>query len=224
MAAVMAALKDAADRKLVVNLHGCTIPRGWHRTWPNLLTAEAALGTESYFFDGRYPANAAELNTILPFTRNVSAPMDTTPVALSIRKYPRKTTAAHELAAALVFTSGIIHYADSVEVFNAFPEEVQRVLRSAPAAWDETRCLVGDPGRLVVLARRTGKQWFIAGLNGTNEPMPVELELDALGRWTDATAITEGADPLMQFTARKTKVSSPWRHSIPPFGGFVLEL
>lgn len=224
MAAVFDTLKDAADRKLVVNLHGCTIPRGWHRTWPNLLTAEAVLGTESYFFDGRYPGNAAELNTILPFTRNVAAPMDVTPVALSIRKYPRKTTAAHELAAALVFTSGIVHYADSVEVFNAFPDEVKRVLRRAPAAWDETRCLIGDPGRLVVLARRTGTQWFIAGINGTDKPVPVVLELDALGRLTEATAITEGADPLMQFTVRKIKGIAPWRHTLPPFGGFVLEL
>jgi hypothetical protein len=224
MAAILATLKEAAERRLVVNLHGCTIPRGWHRTWPNLLTAEAVLGTESYFFDGRYPEKAAELNTILPFTRNVSAPMDTTPVAITMRKYPRKTTAAHELATALTATSGLIHYADSVEVFDAFPEAVQRVLRLAPAAWDETRCLIGDPGRLVVLARRTGTEWFIAGLNGADEPMPVALELDSLGRVTEIIQITEGADPLMHFSVKKSDAVSTWRHSVPPFGGFVLHL
>lgn len=224
IAAIYETLKDAAARKLVVNLHGCTIPRGWHRTWPNLLTAEAVLGTESYFYEGHYPDNAAMLNTILPFTRNVLGPMDITPVAITMRKYPRKTTAAHELAAALTATSGIIHYADSIETFDAFPEEVKRILRSAPAAWDETRCLIGDPGRLVVLARRTGNQWFIAGLNGTNQMVPVTIELDPLGRFAELISIIEGEDPLMEFAFKRGDVPSEWRHSIPSFGGFVLEL
>ena len=76
MAAMMATLKEAAARKLVVNLHGCTLPRGWHRTWPNLVTAEAVLGTESYFYESRYPERAAAQNTILPFCPVVEASPD----------------------------------------------------------------------------------------------------------------------------------------------------
>ena len=224
MAAIHDTLKDAAERKLVVGLHGCTIPRGWHRTWPNLLTAEAVLGTECYFCEPRYPAKAAEFNTVLPFTRNVLGPMDTTPVALTIKQFPRKTTAAHELATSIVFTSGIIHYADSVEVFNGLPDVVKQVLRKAPAAWDDTRCLVGDPGRVVVLARRAGKEWFIAGLNGTNKPLPIALDLTQLGVFDECVAIAEGKDPLMQFSVKTNTDISQWRHQIPPFGGFVLNL
>jgi hypothetical protein len=222
MAAIHATLKDAAERKLVVGLHGCTIPRGWHRTWPNLLTAEAVLGTECYFYEESYPRKVAELNTILPFTRNVMAPMDTTPVALTIRKFPRKTTAAHELAASIIVTSGIIHYADSVEVFNAFPDEVKQALKVAPAAWDKTVCLAGEPGQKIVLARRKGQQWIIAGLNGTDHPMPISLDVGSFGGLGGAIEITEGKDPLMQFSIKKLSGRSEWQHSIPPFGGFIL--
>ena len=81
IAAMLALFRDAAARKMIVNLHGCTIPRGWQRTWSNFLTCEAVLGTESYFYEPRYTEKAAELNTVLPFTRNAIGPMDSTPVA-----------------------------------------------------------------------------------------------------------------------------------------------
>ena len=126
IAAQQALMGDAAARHLVVNLHGCTIPRGWERTWPNFLTCEAVLGSESYFYESRYPEKAAELDTVLPFTRNAIGPMDITPVACSPKKYERLTTAAHQLAAALIFTSGIIHYADKPEFFESLPKEVLR--------------------------------------------------------------------------------------------------
>ena len=89
IAAQQALLRDAAARRMVVNFHGCTIPRGWQRTWPNLLSTEAVLGNESYFYEPRYTQKAAELNTVLPFTRNAVGPMDLTPVAV-----PRKNTRA----------------------------------------------------------------------------------------------------------------------------------
>jgi hypothetical protein len=224
MAAIWALLEDAADRKMVVGLHGCTIPRGWHRTWPNLLTAEAVLGLESYFYESRYPDRTAEQNTILPFTRNVLAPMDTTPVGLTIRKYPRKTTAVHELAAAIIFNSGIIHYADAAEVYRGLPDEVQRLLKDAPAAWEQTECLIGEPGKKVVMARRAGDRWFVAGLNGTDLPMPVSLDLNAIGPFAGGCQITEGPDPLMQYSAAPIADTALWRHQLPPYGGFVLVL
>lgn len=224
MAAIHDALKDAAERKLVVSLHGCTIPRGWHRTWPNLLTAEAVLGTECYFYEKRYPNKVAELNTILPFTRNVLAPMDITPFALTIRKYPRKTPATHELASSIVFNTGIIHFADSVEVFKGLPKEVKDILIDAPAAWDETVCLIGDPGRMVVVARRSGEKWFVAGLNGTNESMPVSLNLNQLGKFQECIEVTEGENPLTSFSIKRTSGLSKWHHKVPGFGAFVLSL
>jgi hypothetical protein len=150
--------------------------------------------------------------------------MDYTPVACSPKKYRRTTTAAHELAAAIIFTSGIIHYADKPEFFDSLPAEAKEVFRDAPARWDETRCLVGEPGNLVVFARRAGKSWFIAGLNGTGKSLPVDLVLSGFGKPSKGIAITEASDAAMQVTAAPVAKTSRWQHEIPPRGGFILRL
>ncbi|HEY4414627.1 MAG TPA: glycoside hydrolase family 97 catalytic domain-containing protein, partial [Verrucomicrobiae bacterium] len=217
-------LRDCAQRHINVNLHGCTIPRGWQRTWPNLLSTEAVLGNESYFYEPRYPKKAAELNTVLPFTRNVMGPMDVTPVPITIKKFVRLTTAAHELAAALIFTSGIIHYADKPEVFESMPPAALQIFRDAPARWDETHCLVGEPGQAVVFARRSGDSWFIAGINGTDAAMPVTLDLSAYKKFSKRCAVTEGSDASLQVMAAPLGKSNSWTHEIPARGGFILRL
>ena len=222
--AMHALFADAASRHIVVNLHGCTIPRGWQRTWPNFLAAEAVLGDESYFYESRYTEKAAELNTVLPFTRNAIGPMDLTPVAVSPKKYHRRTTAAHELAAALIFTSGLIHYADKPEFFESLPPEALQIFRDAPARWDETRCLLGDPGRVAVFARRTSGTWFIAGINGTADPLPVALALAAFDQFPNRVLLAEGADAAMQISVSLQPNSGHWARILPPRGGFILRL
>ncbi|HTI98620.1 MAG TPA: glycoside hydrolase family 97 catalytic domain-containing protein [Dongiaceae bacterium] len=224
MAAMQGLFRDAAARKLLVNLHGCTIPRGWQRTWPNFLTAEAVLGSESYFYEPSYTEKAAELDTVLPFTRNAVGPMDVTPVACSPKKYPRTTTAAHQLAAALVFTSGLVHYADSPEFFATLPAAMQQVLRDAPARWDETRWLTAEPGREVIFARRAGNSWFIAGLNGTAAARPVDLDLTAFAGFPHRVEIVDGPNALMEVTATNLPIASRWQHEMPARGGFILRL
>lgn len=224
IAAQQALMQDAAVRHMVVNLHGCTIPRGWQRTWPNFLTCEAVLGCESYFFEPRYTEKAAELDTVLPFTRNAVGPMDLTPVACSPKKYQRLTTAAHQLAAALIFTSGIIHYADKPEFFESLPPQVQQIFRDAPARWEETRCLAGEPGKIAVFARRSGKSWFIAGINGTDNPLAVNLNLSSFKEFHQRFMVTEGKDPNMQVAVAPLEDSNTWQHEIPPRGGFILRL
>lgn len=224
MAAMHDLFKDAAARHMIVNLHGCTIPRGWQRTWPNFLTCEAVLGTESYFYEPRYTEKAAELNTVLPFTRNAIGPMDSTPVACSPKKYVRTTTAAHELATAIILNSGIIHYADKPEFFEALPAQALQLFRDAPARWDETRCLMGEPGRNVVFARRSGNSWFIAGLNGAGEACQVALDLSAFHDFSKRVLIAEGADAHMQVTASSGAATDTWKHEMPPRGGFILRL
>ena len=225
IAAMQALLADAAARRMVVNLHGCTIPRGWQRTWPNLLSMEAVLGRECYFFEPAYTEKAAELDTVLPFTRNAIGPMDDTPVGCTPQKYARTTTAAHELAAALVFTSGIIHYADSPEFFESLPPQALQVLRDAPARWAETRCLMGEPGKRVVFARRAGNTWFIAGINGTKAPVATELDLGPFRNFPHRIAIAEGTNPLMQVKVTQLDgAAAAWRHQMPARGGFILRL
>jgi hypothetical protein len=223
--AQLALMRDAAARHLVVNLHGCTIPRGWQRTWPNLLSTEAVLGDESYFYESRYTQKAAQLNTVLPFTRNVVGPMDVTPVAISPKKFERTTTAAHELAAALIFTSGIIHYADKPEMFESLPPPVLQIFRDAPARWDETKCLVGEPGKIVVFARRHENSWFIAGINGTTNSIPVDLDLKSFREFSKRFVVAESADNAkMKVAVSPLKNSNEWQHEIPPRGGFILRL
>ena len=224
IAAQQALMKDAADRRMVVNLHGCTVPRGWERTWPNFLTAEAVLGSESYFYESRYPEKAAELDAVLPFTRNAVGPMDLTPVACSPKKYPRLTTAAHQLAAAIIFTSGIVHYAEKPEYFESLPPEAVEVFRDAPARWDETKCLMGEPGQVAVFARRSGKSWFIAGINGTDKAMPVSLDLSGFKAFRQRIAIAEGDNASMQVAVARLKKSNKWNHEMPARGGFILRL
>ena len=224
IAAMQALFRDAASRRMFVNLHGCTIPRGWQRTWPNYLAAEAVLGNESYFYEPRYTEKAAELNTVLPFTRNAVGPMDITPVAVSPKKYRRLTTAAHELAAALIFTSGLIHYADKPEFFETLPEEVLQIFRDAPARWDETRCLLGEPGRAVVFARRKGNSWFVAGINGTAAELPADLDLTAFADFPRRLLVAEATDAKMQVAVRPEANFNHFSHQIPPRGGFILRL
>jgi alpha-glucosidase len=224
IAAQQALMREAAARKMVVNLHGCTIPRGWQRTWPNVLSTEAVLGSESYFYEPRYTEKAAELDTVLPFTRNAVGPMDVTPVACSPKKYARTTTAAHQLAVALIFTCGIVHYADKPEFFESLPPEALKIFRDAPARWDETRCLIGEPGQIAVFARRSGKSWFIAGINGTDKSLPVNLDLSAFKKFRHRFVIAEGDNSNMQVAVTPLKNSNEWQHEIPPRGGFILRL
>jgi hypothetical protein len=223
LAAMSDTLKEAAAKHLTINFHGCTLPRGWQRTYPNFISAEAVLGAESYMFDEHFSDRAAFLNTILPFTRNVAGPMDATPFALSPKPYPRKTTAAHEMATSLVFGSGIVHYADKPEVYAALPEAAQQVMRDAPARWDETRFLTGEPGKLVVIARRSGNSWFIAGLNGTPDNQPVKLDL-SLFKGAKRTLIEEGKDPLTELQSAPAETGNTWSHTLPGRGGFVLRI
>ena len=221
---IQSLFEDAAKRKLLVNLHGCTLPRGWQRTWPNFITAEAVLGAESYLYESAYTGKAAELNTVLPFTRNVAGPMDYTPFSLSPKRYARTTTAAHELANSLIGTSGIIHYADSPEVYRNLPEEVLQVLRDAPARWDETRCLIGEPGRIAIFARRSGSRWFITGISGSDETQSFTLDLADFATHPNRIFLHEGDDSHMKFFAKPLNAADHLQHSIPPRGGFVLRL
>lgn len=224
IAAQLALMRDAAMRKMVVNLHGCTIPRGWQRTWPNLLSTEAVLGNESYFFEPRYTEKAAELDTVLPFTRNVCGPMDATPIACSPKKYDRTTTAAHELATVLIFTCGIIHYADKPEFFESLPPEALKIFRDAPARWDETKCLVGQPGEMAVFARRSGKSWFIAGMSGVTNSLPVTLDLAPYKKYHHRIAVSEAPDAKTQVVVAQLADANLWQHDMPSRGGFILRL
>lgn len=175
-------LEDAAAFQIMVNFHGSTIPRGWARTWPNLVTMEAVRGGEVYTFPSEpdYGALAPWHNTILPFTRNVIGSMDYTPVIYADQLIPRLTTNGHETALAVLFESGVQHIGDSAQSLRQIPSDYKSFFRNLPTAWDETRYLAGTPGDHVVLARRAGTQWYVAGINGRPSERAVTLDLSFL--------------------------------------------
>ena len=211
-------LECAARHHLLVNFHGATIPRGWQRTYPNLLSTEGVYGAEWYNNVPTFTRQAASHNATLPFTRNVIGPMDYTPCAFSDSQHPHITTHAHELALTVLFESGLQHLADRPESFLAQPQAVQDFLRQLPATWDETRFVSGYPGESVVLARRKGMTWYVAGINGRDEQQTLRLPLDFLPQGN----ITLFADGQPWSITHPTTV--PTAVTCQPRGGFLMVL
>jgi hypothetical protein len=218
-------LEDAADFQIVVNFHGSTIPRGWSREYPHLMSMEAVFGAEQYKFRQAFTTRAAWLNTVLPFTRNVIGPMDYTPVTFTDVRYPRTTTNAHELAQSVAFESGIQHFADSVESYRSLPEAVKDFLRRVPVAWDETRGLSGEPGKAVVVARRSAETWYVGGLNAdTATTAAVSLSFLGAGSW-GVSIISDGAsDREWQVVTRTATLSHTIEVPMRARGGFVMRI
>ncbi|MBM4154739.1 MAG: glycoside hydrolase family 97 protein [Lentisphaerae bacterium] len=221
-------LRDAADFDMMVNFHGCTIPRGWQRTFPHLMTMEGVRGAECYIFDPKFPAAAPSHNTILAFTRNVVGSMDYTPVTFSDNNNPRKTTAAHELALSVVFESGWQHLADGVASYRAQPDFVKDFLRAVPVAWDDVKFLAGAPGDHIALARRKGDDWYLGAINGIDQAVTLKLPLDFLSAGTAyaMTRIGDGSGP-RAFDRAEAAVragAAPLEVTLQPFGGAVVHL
>lgn len=216
-------LADAAEARIMVNLHGCPVPRGWHRTWPHLMSVEGVRGGEQYAFAAEFPEMAIWHNTILPYTRNVIGPMDYTPVTISDQLYPHLTSTAHEIALGLLYESGVQHYADSIETYLSLPPEAIGLLSRAPAAWDETRHVDGFPGTHSVIARRSGDAWYVGGIAG---PEAVDVGFDP--SWLDeerhGMLFQDGANGGLDIGEVTVCPGTPIRLTIPARGGFVLEI
>ena len=216
-------MESAARHHLLVNFHGATVPRGWQRTYPNLLSTEGVYGAEWYNNVGTFTTKAASHNATLPFTRNVVGPMDYTPCAFSDSQHPHITSHAHELALTVLFESGLQHLADRPESFLAQPQAVQDFLGTLPAAWDETRFVSGYPGESCVLARRSGKTWYVAGINGTDEEKTLSVPLDFIkGKFTATLFADSGSkdEPWHIETIKKL----PATVTCQPRGGFIFRI
>jgi hypothetical protein len=211
-------LECAARHHLLVNFHGATIPRGWQRTYPNLLSTEGVYGAEWYNNVPTFTTQAASHNATLPFTRNVIGPMDYTPCAFSDSQHPHITSKAHELALTVLFESGLQHLADKPESYLAQPQAVQDFFSELPTVWDETRFVAGYPGKGAVLARRFGHSWYVAGINGLDEAQTFSLDLSFI---KPADKIQYFADAPDGSWAITTIESFPTQLTCQPRGGFV---
>ena len=211
-------MESAARHHLLVNFHGAPIPRGWQRTYPNLLSTEGVYGAEWYNNVPHFTKKAASHNAMLPFTRNVVGPMDYTPCAFSDSQHPHITSNAHELALTVLFESGLQHLADRPESFLSQPQTVQDFLGQLPTVWDETRYVSGYPGQSAVLARRCGDTWYVAGINGSDDPQTLATDLRFIKKG-NARLFADDANGQWNIN---TISKLPSKIACQPRGGFVL--
>jgi hypothetical protein len=228
----LAILEDAAEHHLMVNFHGATLPRGWQRTYPNLMTTEAVRGGESHRFSIASAGPDAYLTYV--FARNVVGSMDYTPVVFQEALADIGLPYVSSLAQAVLFESGITHFggradSDPAEgyraVFAAYPY-VGAFMRDVPATWDETRLLSGDPRTHAVLARRNGDTWYVAAIAGTDDTVDLALPLSFLGAGAyTMEVIAEGAtaDAFVQTTSSVSATDS-LPVALGPSGGLVVVL
>jgi hypothetical protein len=216
-------LRDAAEFKMMVNFHGCTLPRGWSRTYPHLMSMEAVKGEENYLFEPTFPALAPRHNAMLPFTRNAVGPMDYTPTMFQDNVHHLVTTPGHEVALPLVFESGLLHFAGGPEEYRRLPEPAREFLRTVPVTWDETRLLDGDPGAFAVVARRSGQTWYVGGIEGQRQARTCELKLGFLGPGAFlATIIGDGQKPkTLEIRTQEVRAGDSLQFELRPAGGFA---
>ena len=221
-------LKDAEPYGFLMNFHGATLPRGWQRTYPHLMTMEAVKGMEYVTFEQTNADQEPTHATMLPFTRNVFDPMDFTPMALDRvnDRIHRRTTSAFELALSVLFTSGIQHYAEIPVGMAKVPDYVRDFLRGVPSVWDDTKFLEGYPGKFVVLARKGQGRWYVAGINGETTEKKLVLNLSQLSSHGTGTLITDGDGGNLSFRKENVRLSPDQTVEITlqPRGGFVAVL
>jgi hypothetical protein len=219
-------LKDAAKYQIMVNFHGATVPRGWARTYPNLMTTEAVYGAEWYNNRPILTSKAAEHNTTLPFTRNVIGSMDYTPVTFSDSQHPHITSYAHELALSVVFESGFQHFADRPEAYKNLAEEPKEFLKNVPVSWEITKLLDGYPGKKVIIARKKGNQWYLGGLNGKDELQTLKINFDFLDNGNFKLKLIKDGENYKSFAVKVIKVKKGDVLNVEclPRGGFVAVL
>jgi alpha-glucosidase len=216
-------LKDANKYQLMINCHGATLPRGLERTYPNLVSMEAIRGLEYATFTQETADKVPAKSTTIPFTRNVFDPMDFTPVCFN--EYDnnlRVTGNGAELAQAVVFLSGVQHYAETPVGMSKVPVYVKQAMKDIPVSWDETKFIDGYPGEYVVIARQKGNKWYIAGINGTNETRSIDVIVPfALGK--KGNLITDG-ETNRSFRNQEVEFGpkGEFKLTLIPNGGFLV--
>ncbi len=216
-------LSDANDCGLLVIFHGCTLPRGWERMYPNFAASEAVLASENLHFSQDFcDREASDCGTMYPFIRNTVGSMDFGGSALNKyynadnkRGTHRVTSDVYALATAVLFQSAVQHFALAPNNLTDAPSWAIDFMKTVPTEWDEVRFIDGYPGRYVIMARRSGDKWYVAGVNATGETLKQTLTLPML----DGTVKLYMNDQLSE--AKMSK-----KHTVniemPTNGGFVI--
>ena len=224
-------LKDANDFGLLVIFHGCTLPRGWERMYPNFASSEAVLASENLHFGQESCDKEAVNASIHTFIRNTVGSMDFGGSALNkfynSENTPNKgskriTSDVFALATAILFQSGVQHFALAPNNLNDAPDWAVNFMKEVPTTWDEVRFLEGYPGKYAVLARRKGTKWYMVGINAQKETLNIKLKLPMI---VSGTALTCYFDDQMlngKVKTIKLKNNQEIEVKIPCNGGVVV--
>lgn len=223
-----AILSDADYYGLRVIFHGCTLPRGWERMFPNYVGSEAVLASENLIFNQHFCDVEAVNATLHPFIRNTVGSMEFGGTFLNRRLNrgndggtTRKTTDAFQLATAVLFQNCIQNFALAPNNLDDAPEKCIEFMKQVPTEWDEVRYIDGYPGRYIVLARRAGEKWYIAAVNAQKETLEISVRLPMM-EGTQATLLTDGKDGTIVQKETKIGNGKPITLKIAPQGGVVL--
>lgn len=224
-----AILSDADDHGLMVIFHGCTLPRGWERMYPNYVGSEAVLASENLIFNQHFNDNEAFNACLHPFIRNAVGSMEFGGTFLNKRYNrtndggtTRRTSDVFQLATAVLFQNPIQNFALAPNNLTDAPEVALDFMKQIPTTWDETVFIDGYPGKYAVLARRHGNRWYIAGINAQKESLKLSLNLPMLNNGDVVVTYTDGkqGEPQRKELSVKTATSVPV--TIQPNGGVIL--
>ena len=221
-------LTDANRYGLQVVFHGCTMPRGWEKMYPNFVASEAVLASENLFFgEGATIREGFDL-TLHPFCRNATASMDWGGIIMNKwmstdnkSRHTRKTTDIFELASGITMQTSVQCVAMQPNNLEELPQFELDFLRELPTTWEETRFIDGYPGKFVVMARKaTNGNWYIAGLNAKSEPITLTLDLNDFGSLSKLLVDDKKMQP-QQLPIKKDKKGKV-KVTIQPNGGLVI--
>lgn len=223
-----AILSDADDHGLMVIFHGCTLPRGWERMYPNYVGSEAVLASENLIFNQHFDDNEAFNACLHPFIRNTVGSMEFGGTFLN-KRYNRtndggtirRTTDVFQLATAVLFQNPIQNFALAPNNLTDAPKVALDFMKQVPTTWDETVFIDGYPGKYVVLARRHGNRWYIAGINARKEPLKLTLNLPMLNSGETVSFYSDGKQNVPQLSEQTIKSPESVQVTIQPEGGAI---
>ena len=223
-------LSDANEYGLLVIFHGCTLPRGWERMYPNFASSEAVLASENLHFSQGSCDNEAFNATLHPFIRNTVGSMDFGGSALNKyynadnapRGSRRVTSDVYALATAVLFQSPVQHFALAPNNLTDAPAWAIDFMKEVPTTWDEVRFIDGYPGKYVILARRHGDKWYIAGVNAQKETLQLKVNLPMFSNGEKVRLFTDNEE--LQGNVKQIKVNKKQelQLAIPCNGGILI--
>ena len=222
-------LADANDFGLLVIFHGCTLPRGWERMYPNYAASEAVLASENlHFSQGMCDAEARNA-CLHPFIRNTVGSMDFGGSALNKfygadnkRGTQRRTSDVFALAISVLFQSAVQHFALAPNNLIDAPSWAIDFLKEVPTTWDEVRFIDGYPGKYVILARRSGSQWYVVGINAEEKPLKTTLSLPMFSSGSELRLYSDDSELNGSLKTVKQNKKQQLAVTIPCNGGVVI--